>query len=85
MLNNTNERKHMSDREISEKYIDLSNSCFHKKEKEDVMDMLYKYKETFSLRDEIRTFPNIEVETNVTDKLPFLLDHIMLERRIRRL
>ena len=27
------ERRHMSDREILEKYIDLSNSCLHKKEK----------------------------------------------------
>ena len=36
------------------------------------MDMLYRYKEAFSLRDEIGTCPNIEVETNVTDKLPFL-------------
>ena len=43
----------MSDREILEKYVDLSNSCLHKKEKEEVMDMLYKYKEAFSLRDEI--------------------------------
>ena len=31
----------------------------------------YKYKEAFSLRDEIGTCPNIEVEINVTDKLPF--------------
>ena len=28
----------------------------------DVMEMLYKYKEAFSLRDEIGTCPNIEVE-----------------------
>ena len=37
-------RENMSDREILEKYIDLSNMCFHKEEKEEVMDMLYKYK-----------------------------------------
>ena len=37
--------------------------------------MLYKYKETFSLRDEIGTCPNIEVEIDVTDKSPlFHLD-----------
>ena len=71
----------MSDREMLEKYIDFSNSCLHKKEKEEVMNMLYKYKEAFSLRDEVGTCPNIEVEINVTDKLLFLLDHIMLERR----
>ena len=33
--------------------------------------MLYKYKEVFSLRDEIGTCPNIEVEIDVTDKSPF--------------
>ena len=32
------------------------------------MDMLYKYKEVFSLRDEIGTCPNIKVEIDVTDK-----------------
>ena len=49
------------------------------------MDMLYKYKEAFSLRDEIGTWPNTEVEINITDKLPFFINHIMLERRIRKL
>ena len=63
----------MSDREILEKYIDLSNSCLHKEEKVEVMDMLCKYKEAFSLRDEMGTCPNIEVEINVTDKLPFFI------------
>ena len=43
------------DREILEKYIDLGTSCLNKEEKLKVMDMLYKYKETFSLRDEIGT------------------------------
>ena len=75
----------MSDREILEKYIHLSNSCLHKEEKEEVMDMFYKYKEAFSLRNEIGTCPNIEIEINVTDKLPFLLDLIMLEKNIRKL
>ena len=37
------------------------------KGKDQVMDMLYKYKDTFSLRDEIGTCPNIEVEIDVTD------------------
>ena len=75
----------MSDRVILETYIDLSNSCLHKEERDEVMDMLHKYKEAFSLRDEIGTCPNIEVKINVTDKSPFLLDHIMLERKIRKL
>ena len=37
------------------------------------MDMLYKYKEAFSLRDEIGTCPNIEVEIDVTNKSPFFI------------
>ena len=48
----SDERKYMTDREILEKYIDLEKSCLIEKEKKEVMDMLYKYKEAFSLRDE---------------------------------
>ena len=32
--------------------------------------MIYKYKEAFSLRDEIGTCPNIDVEIDVMDKSP---------------
>ena len=45
----------------------------NKEEKVKVMDMLFKYKEAFSLRDEIGTCPNIEVEIEVTDKSPFFI------------
>ena len=62
----------MTDKEILDKYIDLDNSCLNKEEKGDVMDMLYRYKEAFSLRDEIGTCPNIEVEIDFPDKSPFL-------------
>ena len=37
------------------------------------MDMLYKYKDTFRLRGEIGTCPNIEEEIDVTDKSPFFI------------
>ena len=72
-LDQDDERRHMMDEEIPDKYIDLDNSCLNKEEKREVMDMLYKYKEAFSLRDEIGTCPNIEVEINVTDKSPFFI------------
>ena len=62
----------MTDREILDKYIDLENSCLSKEERKVVMEMLYKYREAFSLRDEIGTCPNIKVEIEVTDKSPFL-------------
>ena len=38
----------MTDREILEKYRNLDNTCLTKKEKEEVMDILYKYKEAFN-------------------------------------
>ena len=61
----------MTDWEILNKYLDLENSCLTKEEKKEVMEMLYKYREAFSLRDEIGTCPNIEVEIDVTYRSPF--------------
>ena len=63
----------MTDREILEKYINLNNLCLSKEEKIKVMDMLYKCKEAFSLRDEIGTCPNIEVEIDIRYKSPFFI------------
>ena len=63
----------MMNKEILDKYTDLDQSCLSKEEKKEVMDMLYKYREAFSLRDEIGTCPNIEVEIDVTDKSPFFI------------
>ena len=45
----------MSDGEILDRYVDLDKSCQTDSEKKQVMDMLYEYKDTFSLRDEIGT------------------------------
>ena len=63
--------KKIYDRKILEKYIDLEKSYLTDKEKKEVMDMLYKYKGAFTLRDEIGTCPNIEIEVYVTDNSPF--------------
>ena len=60
-LDPSDERKYMTDKEILDKYIDLEKSCLTEKEKKEVMEMLYKYKEAFSVRDVIGTCPNIEV------------------------
>ena len=68
-LDDKDERKYMTDKEILEKYINLDNSCLTKAEKKEV----YKYKDAFSLRDEIGTCPNIDVEIDVTDKSPFFI------------
>ena len=83
-LDETDERKHMTDREILDKYINLDNSCLTKAEKEQLRDLLYQYKDVFSLRDEIGLCPNIEIEIDVTDKSPFLLDLFMPMRTTKQ-
>ena len=72
-LDDSNERKHMTDRDVLEKYINLDNTCLTEREKKEVRNMLYQYKEAFSLRDEIGICPNIEVGIDVTDKSPFFI------------
>ena len=63
----------MSDKEILDKYVDLDKSCLTDPKKKQVMDVLYKYKDAFSLRDEIGTCLNIEVEIDATDKSSFFI------------
>ena len=83
----------MMDRDILEKYINLENTCLSKREKEEIMEMLYKYKEAFSLRDEIGTCPNIEVGIDITGKSPFFIwpyhikeeDKSIWDKEMRRL
>ena len=92
-LDPEDERRNMTHREILEKYIDLGTSCLKKEEKLKLIDMLYKYKEAFSLRDEIGTCPNIEVEIEVTDKSPFFIrpyhmreeDRVVIDKEMKRL
>ena len=72
-LNKADERRNMSDKEMLEKYADLEKSCLSDSEKKQVMDMLYKYKDVFSPRDETGTCPKIEVEKDITDKSPFFI------------
>ena len=42
--------RYMMDKEILDKYINLDNSCLNREEKKEVMDMLDRYKEEFSLK-----------------------------------
>ena len=72
-LDKNDERKYMMDTEILDKYINLDNSCLMDREKIEVRDLLYEYKDTFCLRDEIGTCANIEVEIDVIDKTPFFI------------
>ena len=42
-------------------------------EKMQVRDMIYEYREAFSLRDEIGTCPNIVIDIDVMDRTPFFI------------
>ena len=92
-LNSSDERKYITDQEILDKYIDLEGSCLTKEEKKEVMKMLYKCKKAFSLRDEIGTCPNIEVEIDVKDKSPCFIrpyhakdkDKALIDKEMKRL
>ena len=72
-LDDADERKYMAYKEILDKYINLEDSCLNETERKQGMEMLYEYKDVFSLRDEIGTCPNIEVNIEVMDSLPFFI------------
>ena len=59
--------------DILENYVELETSSLNQKEKEEIMKMLYRYKEAFNLRDETGTCPTMEVEIDVADKTPFFI------------
>ena len=90
-LEDANERKYMMDREILDKYVNLDNLCLTKIEKTQVRDLLYKYKDTFSLRDKIGLCLNIKIEIDVTDKSPFFIrpfhdneeDKVILDKEMK--
>ena len=92
-LDNSDERKYMTDREILDKYIDLESSCLTKWEKQKLRNLIHENKDAFSLRDEIGTCPNIKVEIDVTDSSPFFIrpfhareeDKAILDKEMKRL
>ena len=92
-LDDSDKRKYMTDREILEKYINLENSCLTKQEKRQVRNLIYKYKDAFSLRNEIGTCPNIEVEIDIMDKSPSFIrpfhareeEKALLDKEMKRL
>ena len=63
----------MSDQEILEKYVDLSDSDLSYAEKKSLYKILLKYKEALSLRDEIGLCPNMEIELELNDETPFFI------------
>ena len=81
----------MTDREILDKYVNLDNSYLTKVEKSQVRELLYKYHDAFSLRDEIGLCLNIKIEIDITDKSPFFIrpfhaneeDKIILDKEMK--
>ena len=71
----------------------METSCLTKQEKKEVRSLIYEYKDGFSLRDKIGTYPNIEVEKDVTDKSAFFIrpfhareeDKAILDKEMKRL
>ena len=92
-LDDSDERKHMTDKEILDKYIDLEVSCLTKWEKQKLRSLIYDYKDAFSLRDEIGTCLNIKVEIDITDNSPFFTrpfhaqeeDKAILDKKMKKL
>ena len=92
-LDDSNERKYMTDREILDNYIDLDSSCLTKWEKQKLRNLIYDYKDAFHLRDEIGMFLNIKVEIDITDNSPFFIRSFytkeegktILEKEMKRL
>ena len=86
----------MTDKEILDKYIDVDSSCLTESEKIQVRDMIYEYRDAFSLRYESGTCPDIEIDIDVMDKTPFFIrsyhvkemkeeDNRILDKEMRRL
>ena len=51
----------------------LHDSALSRKEKARLMKLLIKYREAFSLRDEIGECPNLEADIKVIDESPFFV------------
>ena len=92
-LDGSDERKHMTDKKILDKHIDLDGSCLTKQEKQKLRSLIYDYKDPFSLRVEIGTCPNIKVEIDIMDNSPFFIrpfhakeeDKAILDKEMKRL
>ena len=66
-------RRFQSDAEILFEKIDLRDSALMKKEKAKLMKMILKYRDAFSLRDEIGACPNLTADIKVIDESPFFV------------
>ena len=63
----------MSDDEIIEKFVDLTESDLTNEEKDEFIEILKEHRDAFSLRDEIGECPNIRIDIDVIDDSPFFV------------
>ena len=66
-------RQSLSDDQILDRTIDLSNSRLSSSKKRRLMAMLKHYKKAFSLRDELGECPNVTLNIDVIDDCPFFV------------
>ena len=67
------QRRYQTDAEILYEKIDLKDSALTKKEKAKLMKMILKYRDAFSLRDEMGECPNLVADIKVIDESPFFV------------
>ena len=72
-LDKDDPRRHQTDAEILYEKIDLKDSALTRKEKTKLMKMILRYREAFSLRDEIGECPNLVADIKVIDESPFFV------------
>ena len=63
----------LSDEQILDNMVDLSQSYLNAKEKQFMMRLIKCYKKAFSLRDEIGECPNIHINIDLIDDSPFFV------------
>ena len=66
-------RRYQTDAEILYERIDLKDSALTKKGKGKLMKIILKYRDAFSLRDEIGECPNLVADIKVIDESPFFV------------
>ena len=71
-LDKNDPRRHQTDVEILYEKIDLKESALNRKEKAKLMKMILRYRDAFSLRDEIGECPNLVADIKVIDESPSL-------------
>ena len=72
-LDSSDPQRFQTDREILKLAIDLSQSCLTKTQCVEFYDILEKYKDAFSLHDEIGLAPNMQINLELLDKSLFFI------------